>query len=285
MSARLTAAFAAGLLAVVNPCGFAMLPAYLSYFLGLDDPDADTAGGLWRAVRVSLAVSSGFVAVFGVLGIVLELFALPIQEHIPWVVAVMGVGLVVLGIAMLAGFQPSVALPHLEKGGRSRELGSMALFGVSYAIASLSCTLPVFTLNVVNAFSAEGPAQGVAIYLAFAAGMALLLTALTVTLALAKRGLVARLRQALPYITRISGALIAVVGAFLAYWGWYELQVYGGDYDPAGPGNAVQDLNGEVIRWLDRTGPTRIGAVLAVFLGVIGVAVTAAGRRRRPRPR
>ena len=34
IDAPLALAFAAGLVATVNPCGFAMLPAYLSYFMG-----------------------------------------------------------------------------------------------------------------------------------------------------------------------------------------------------------------------------------------------------------
>ena len=35
IDAPLGLAFAAGLVATINPCGFAMLPAYLSFFLGL----------------------------------------------------------------------------------------------------------------------------------------------------------------------------------------------------------------------------------------------------------
>lgn len=30
-------AFALGLIALVNPCGFALLPAYLGFFLAVDD--------------------------------------------------------------------------------------------------------------------------------------------------------------------------------------------------------------------------------------------------------
>ena len=37
IDAPLAIAFGAGMLATVNPCGFAMLPAYLGYFLGLED--------------------------------------------------------------------------------------------------------------------------------------------------------------------------------------------------------------------------------------------------------
>ena len=39
MTAALTLAFSAGMVATLNPCGFAMLPAYLSYFMGLQDEE------------------------------------------------------------------------------------------------------------------------------------------------------------------------------------------------------------------------------------------------------
>ena len=51
-------ALTAGMVATVNPCGFAMLPAYLAYFVGAedaadDDEDAERCGrgdGLGRPV-------------------------------------------------------------------------------------------------------------------------------------------------------------------------------------------------------------------------------------------
>ena len=46
-STRLLFAFSVGMAAAINPCGFALLPAYLSYYLGLESgqtrSDADTA--------------------------------------------------------------------------------------------------------------------------------------------------------------------------------------------------------------------------------------------------
>lgn len=280
MSSRLALAFGAGMLAVVNPCGFAMLPAYLSYFLGLDDPSADGRASVLRAVKVSLAVSAGFMVVFGVIGAVLELFAVQIEPYLPWVTMVMGVGLVALGIAMVAGFQPTFSLPHLERGGQTRELPSMFLFGVSYAVASLSCTLPIFVLNVVNAFSSDGVAQGLAIYAAYAGGMAVLLAAITVALALARRGLVTDLRRLLPYVSRVAGGLLVLAGTYLTYWGWYERQVLDGNLDPGGPAEWVSDWNGEVTRWIDQTGPVRIGVALAAFLAAVVGFFTWRSRRR-----
>lgn len=280
MVERLTAGFAAGMFAVVNPCGFAMLPAYLSFFLGLDDPTRDSRGAVVRGVKVALAVSAGFVIVFGLIGAVLQVFAVQYQEYLPYVTAVMGAGLVVLGVAMLAGYQPTFALPHLEKGGQSRELRSMVLFGVSYAIASLSCTLPIFLLQVANSFSTDGFAEGMATYVAFAAGMASLLVALTVSLSLARRGLVTTLRRFLPYVIRASGGLLVVAGAYLAYWGWYEIQILDGNLDAySGPYDVVEGLRTTIVNWLDDVGPERIGLAVLVVVGALAGLLTWRSRR------
>ncbi len=76
-TSALALAFIAGTVATVNPCGFALLPAYLSYFLGLDanqeEPNGDADGAanpVLRALAVSVAVTAGFVVVFGVMGII-----------------------------------------------------------------------------------------------------------------------------------------------------------------------------------------------------------------------
>src|SRR6266851_2790390 len=55
-------AFAAGMVASVNPCGFFMLPAYLSYQLG-----APGALGSSRARHVSRALGLGVMATSGFL--------------------------------------------------------------------------------------------------------------------------------------------------------------------------------------------------------------------------
>jgi hypothetical protein len=63
----LLVALTAGMVAAFNPCGFAMLPAYLGLFLG-DEAGAKSGSAVGRALGVGAAVTVGFVAVFGVAG-------------------------------------------------------------------------------------------------------------------------------------------------------------------------------------------------------------------------
>ena len=62
--------------------------------------------------------------------------------------------------------------------------------------------------------------------------------------------------------------LLLVAGVYVAYYGWYELRVDHGDVSGGGPANFVFNLNGTISDWIQRTGPLRIGIVLAAAIGV-----------------
>jgi cytochrome c-type biogenesis protein len=278
IDAPLAYAFGVGMVATVNPCGFAMLPAYLSFFLGLDGADADTRASVRQALVIGGTLTLGFLTVFGVLGILLDGALAPVQEYLPWVTMALGAMLVVMGVALLRGRSLALRLPTISGAGSTRQLTSVFLFGVSYALVSLSCTIPLFIAAVAPSFTKANFASGTAAFLAYGLGMGVVLIALTVALALARHSLVRSLRRVLPYVYKVSGALLIAAGAYVAYYGWYELQTRSGDTSGGGPAKVVFDLNASISSWIQRTGPVRIGIVLAAAIGV--VVALAAGRRR-----
>jgi cytochrome c-type biogenesis protein len=258
-------AFSAGMVATVNPCGFAMLPAYLSYFLGLDDRSTSPRAGVLRALAVGLSVSAGFLTVFA------GLRQAPwFGANLPWVTVVTGLALVVLGVAMVRGFEPTVSLPKMSRGTGSRELPTMFVFGVSYAVSSLSCTIPLFLGLVAGSLTGPDTAGGIAAFVAYGSGMALVLMALTLTMALARQGLARLLRRVGPYVNRTAGGLLVLAGVYVAYFGWYEHQRLNGRA-PAGPGGVVSGWNDALRSWITTNGAPRIGLLLlaAIVLAVI----------------
>jgi len=272
-------AIAAGMAATVNPCGFALLPAYLAAFVGEDHEPGFAA--VPRAFAVSGALTAGFVVVFGLFGAVITPLALSIEKYLPWATIVIGFGLVGLGVALLAGRQLTLSIPKLNRGGRDGSLVSMFLFGVSYAIASLSCTIGPFLAVTSSTFGSGNVASGIAVFVFYALGMGLVVTALTVGVALARAGLVGRLRSALPYVSRVSGGLLVLAGAYVAWYGWFEVRVLaGGDgRDP------IVDRALGVQAWLQSTVvPDEPAVVLGAVVGVLA-AVGAAVWWARTRPR
>ena len=132
-----------------------------------------------------------------------------------------GLVLVALGFALLAGKELTVRLPKLGKGGSSRELWSVFLFGVSYAVASLSCTIGPFLAATATTFNQHGAAAGTLVFVAYGLGMGALIAVLTVAVALARRQVVTRFRQLVRFVNRVSGVFMVLAGLYVAYYGWY----------------------------------------------------------------
>lgn len=285
MNAELALAFSAGMVATVNPCGFAMLPAYLSYFLGLDvgstttESDGPQRAPVTRALAVSAAVTAGFLVVFGIMGFAWSSVSGVIGTRLPWFTLVVGIGLVGLGIAMLRGFQPVVSLPKVELDARRRELGSMFLYGISYAIASLSCTIPIFIGIVSTTLERESLVSGVVTFLAYGLGMGMTLAILTMAVALARTGIVRTFRRVLPHINTISGVLLIVAGAFVGYYAWVEIQELGSG-DSSAVVDAARDLQSAMQRWVEGVGGARlaIGAAIVIAAAVAITMVSRSGR-------
>jgi thiol:disulfide interchange protein len=158
----------------------------------------------------------------------------------------------------------------------------MFLYGVSYAIASLSCTIGVFIAVTSTTLTNSGFVAGVATFVAYGLGMGATLAVLTIAVALAKAGLIARFRSLLPMMNTISGALLILAGAFVAYYAYVEIQELAGN-GSSGVVSWVRGIQSSLQGWAEQIGAARI---LIGALTVIGgaLAVTAALHRNGRQP-
>ncbi len=102
----------AGLVAALNPCGFAMLPAYLTLVVvGNDGGTRSRTALVGRALAATAAMALGFLGVFGVFGFVVAPLAASVQQYLPAITVVIGAGLIGLGIWMLTRRELTVLLP------------------------------------------------------------------------------------------------------------------------------------------------------------------------------
>jgi cytochrome c biogenesis protein CcdA len=259
--------FMLGILAAVNPCGFVLLPAYLLYFLGIDsaNPAAQRAP-IRRALLVSAAVSSGFMLVFLIIGTISRLFTQWIELNAKYAGLLIGVALVVMGLAMLAGWKPSFITPSIT-GEQDRSLRTMFIFGIAYAVASIGCTIGFLTTAIFGSIGLHGFASGVLSIVLYGVGMGLLVSTLTVTLAVAKGGLLRVLRNGLRYMDKLAAGFIVLTGMYLT-WYWYVAVT-----ERSTAGNVTQNVEGwqsSVATFLQRQGSWRLGLV---FLVVVGGAI------------
>ncbi len=266
-------AFTAGLVATINPCGFAMLPAYLSYFMGLDDDQAapaSAAGGIGRGLLVGAVVSAGFLTVFGLAGILITLGVQAVVEMLPWAAMIVGVGVVGLGIAMLGGFEMRAVLPKLGRASEGRQLRGVFLFGVSYAVASLSCTLPVFLIVVAGAIPQLGFVAGVATFLVYGIGMSTLLLVVTLALAVGKGAVIGWLRRSSQYVNRIAGGILILAGTYIVVF--WVTTLSGDGTSPLAAVVWVERLSSTATNWVaDRA--LSLGIASAVLLTAVTAPV------------
>jgi cytochrome c-type biogenesis protein len=241
-SASLALAFGAGVLSTLNPCGFALLPAYVSYTVELQvDRAPDGPPTSWhRLVRgglLGLPLAAGFLLVFLVAGGILALGGRLLVHLFPWLAILVGTGLVLLGGGILfTGRVPEI--PGLGavaiKLGTSRAGGSAEsetrepasphtlraawVFGVGYGLSSLGCTLPVFLLVVGTAITTSGISGAALVLVSYAAGMALVL--LIVALAATTMGDLLRsvVFPLLRWVQSVSALLLIAAGGYIVFY-------------------------------------------------------------------
>ena len=268
----LSSAFATGLVAAFNPCGFAMLPAYLSYFVSLESSEEANIGrNIFRGLVVGLTLTVGFILFFGVIGLLTSTIVSQgaIQSRLSWATFIIGILMLPLGIAMLMGYEPKLLIPRLNKGGTSRQLPSIFLFGVSFAVVSLGCTAPLFFATVVGSFESRNIWEGTLVFLTYGGGMSLIVMILTLATAIGRNEIATSMRKVLPYVSKISGGFLVLAGGFLILYGWWEIQVTRNNFDSNWFVDISQQFQTNITNWLGDVGETRVAVAIAFILWAV----------------
>jgi cytochrome c biogenesis protein CcdA len=219
-------AFAAGMVASVNPCGFFMLPSYISYHLGTEEAgfyETHVANRAVKALLLGGVATVGFVVVFAAIGSIISTGGYWLVTVFPYAGVAIGAAMIGLGLWLLVT-RRSIGILAASRVSITpqRNLRNVFLFGIGYAVGSLSCTLPVFLVVVGSALATQGFAASFGQFIGYALGMGAILVAVTLGSALF-RGTVARwLRVAVPYVHRMSALFLLGAGAYLIYyWVFY----------------------------------------------------------------
>jgi cytochrome c biogenesis protein CcdA len=258
--------FILGVMAAVNPCGFVLLPTYLVYYLGteLNREDENKTTTLRRGLSVGIAVSSGFVGLFLVVGIISRAFTTAISENAKYAALVIGIGLVAMGIAMLFGWKLPIAQPDVSMQ-RKRTTWNMFLFGIVYAVASIGCTIGLLISVILGSINRHGFVSGVISIVLYGLGMGLLVTSLTVALAFARVGLVSTIKKSFKWFDKITAIFVVLTGLYLS---WYWLGAIT-DRGTDGVTSRVERWQTKVVQFLQYAG---VYPLLIVFCLVIATA-------------
>ena len=218
-------AFSAGVVSAVNPCGFAMLPAYLGLYMSTSIYEKDSTHygkmilkGLFIGCCVGLGVLSLFLFVGLITGFALNF----IRSIMEWVGLLLGVGLITIGIWLMNGGRLYTGLTARigQSIGNPTQISLKGcfLFGVSYGVASLSCTLPIFLSVVGINLNGSSIYDSMMQFALYGAGMGAMILFVTLSMAILKGVMIRYIKLALPYVERIGFFLVVLSGMYIVYY-------------------------------------------------------------------
>ena len=223
-------AFSAGLISFLNPCGFAMLPVYITYYFkneNLEKTNFEKNSFLKRiffALLLGLIVSLGFAFTFSIIGILVSYIGKGLLKYAGWLDLFIGFLLIIIGFIYLFNLNSKINLNKLTNLGEKlksnktkNKYASFFLYGIGFAIASLGCTLPIFLLVVASALKTNGILNGILIFLIYAAGMSFFMILFSVAVALSKIIIEKTLKIWIPYIYKFGAVIVILAGVYLIY--------------------------------------------------------------------
>jgi len=277
-------ALTAGILAAFNPCGFALLPAYLTFIVtGSAEEGVTRPVALRRATGFALGMTLGFAAVFTAFGLLFVLATAGLQgsvlPYLAYVTVAIGLVLVVLGVRMAAGHEINV--PGLRFKGRApaATFGSQTAYGASFALASMSCTIGPFLAIVASALNAPGPIAKTLPFLVYAVGMGTSILVISIVAALAGSTVVAGLRRRTPAIMRGAGWLMIVAGVYATLYGLAEILQQNGNTALSGIIDVTAGWQGDITRTIHGWGlPVLVTLAVVTTAAVLWILVARSRR-------
>ncbi|TAM68861.1 cytochrome c biogenesis protein CcdA [Mycobacterium sp.] len=248
-TAPLGFALGAGLVAALNPCGFAFLPGYLALVIAGGSQITSRPAALARAGAATVVMSAGFLTVFGIFGLLISPLITSVQKYLPFATVIIGVVLIAVAGWLLAGRDIAVVTPKLSGGAPTARLRSLYGYGVAYAVASLSCTIGPFLALISTTFHHGSTLSGVLAFVVYAGGMAITVGVAALAVAFAGSSATGVIRRILPYIGRLAGAVVLLTGLYVTYYGYYEIRLY---FTAAGPDDPLIHAAGALQTWLVR---------------------------------
>ena len=224
-------AFSAGLMAAFNPCGAAMFPAYVGYQLDRSEIRSNAFSNGFRAVLLGMSATAGFIVVFATVGVVLAAGGRILGKFLPFAGLTIGVMIMVVGLYLVM-FNRKIGIMSASRVnlGGERGVRSVFLFGIAYAIASLSCALPIFlaAIGIVagQTLSAGNLVETLVASMTYGLGMGVVLVSVTVGIVFFKEAIHRWMRLTFRYIATIGNLAMIGAGAYLVYY-W----IIGGGHD------------------------------------------------------
>ncbi len=210
----LLVAFSAGILSFLSPCVLPLVPSYIGFLTGLslDEMSARRRVAFTHALLFVL----GFTLVFLLLGATASALGRTLAFHKVWLQRLGGVLIILFGLVCLGVIKSDRLLQDKRVHLQDKPLGFLGsvLVGMAFAAGWTPCIGPILGGILGLASAADTFGRGMLLLGAYSAGLAVpfLLAAWAVDRFLAW---FQKFRPYLPWVMRVSGLLLILVGVLL----------------------------------------------------------------------
>ena len=214
-------AIGAGVISFSSPCCLPLIPGYLSYVSALPVSELGQREARAVTLRAALLFVAGFTVVFTLLGVSFALVGTVLQENLPVIVRVAGVGIIVMGLAMVG----LLRLPFLYRERRidlariPRGPGAAFAFGMAFGFGWVPCIGPVLATILTAAATTQTVLWGGVLLVLYSAGLGLPFIALALGFNRA-RGSLEWLRRNGRRIEVAGGLVLTAVGVLFVTGKW-----------------------------------------------------------------
>jgi cytochrome c-type biogenesis protein len=207
-------ALVAGLLSFLSPCVLPLIPSYVGFLTGMSAEELGTRRG--TALLHALWFVAGFTLIFVLLGASASALGALLRDWQVWLGRVGGLLVILFGLYLLGVLRPALLTRERRLHLGTKPLGYLgsAAVGLTFGAAWTPCVGPILGAILTLAAARSSVGEGMVLLGWYALGLAVpfLLTAVALERFLAW---FQRFRPYLPWIERVSGAILIVLGILL----------------------------------------------------------------------
>ncbi len=218
--AFLAFSFFVGLLSFFNPCGGAVLVSYLVGYFSKKEMRRDAAKRILSGISGGFFATLGMLTLFVLLGSILTIFGRGLALFIPYLVAIMGAILIVIGISILMHKNFFFNIPVRSSIDLSKTTGFYK-YGIMYSLASFACNLPLFLTVIFGAISIGTVYDGVFSFVAYSVAAGIAMTVVMVLVATSKEITLKFFKKILPHMNTVNAIVLILVGIYLIVFQFY----------------------------------------------------------------
>lgn len=212
---------------------------------------------IWKSFLWGSAAAFGVLLFYMIIGLISAFVGEVVSEWVEYITPAIGAILIILGIISFTPLQFDMGkavdaiskigsrrrkkaevtdteddnegnnLKKKQKKNRSElpQMFQLFIYGITYALASLGCNLPILLGLVFGSIEAGAFGKALLIFLIYSVAMAVLMIIITMLVGFSKDVLINKLRASTKFIKILSGILLILAGGFLIgwfLWNWYK---------------------------------------------------------------